>query len=196
MFATAEDIDNDDVVDCIYTGRTARGINNRSTAYTGSDFNTEHLWPQSLGATGAAQSDIHHLWASDEIVNSRRSNNAFGEVATVSWTAPDADGTGPSRLGKSSSGRTVFEPHARTKGDVARAIFYFYTRYAAPSAPRPSKLSLTNFAVEEATLRRWHAADPPDAEERGHNDAVYTIQGNRNPYIDHPEWVAALPDFP
>ena len=81
----------------------------------------------------------------------------------------------------------------RTKGDIARSIFYFYTRYYRS---RPTDFSLGNFNVEEATLRRWHESDPPDADEISHNDLVYAIQGNRNPYIDHPEYLKEIPDFP
>lgn len=193
MFATVEDPDNDDVVDCIYTGRKASSVSNRSSAYSGAQMNTEHTWPQSLGATGIAQADLHHLWAVDINTNSRRGNYPFGVVATTTWTAPNSDGTGSSKLGKDASGRMVFEPHDRSKGDIARAIFYFYTRY---NGSRPGSYTLSNFNAEEATLRRWHQVDPPDADEKTHNELVFSIQGNRNPYIDHPEYIGQISDFP
>lgn len=192
MFADAEDPDNDDAVDCVYTGRIGKPVNSTSTANS-AKMNTEHTWPQSLGARGVAQSDMHHLWASDVDTNGRRANYPFGVVKTVTWTAPNPDGTSPSKLGKDDSGRTVFEPHDKTKGDIARAIFYFYTRYYRS---RPADFTLNNFNVEEATLRKWHESDPPDADERAHNDLVYAIQGNRNPYIDRPELLKQIPDFP
>lgn len=192
MFADVEDPDNNNEVDCIYTGRIAKGISSTSTANS-AKLNTEHTWPQSLGARGVAQSDIHHLWASDVDTNGRRGNFPFGVVKTATWTAGAPDGTPPSKVGKDDMGRTVFEPHARTKGDIARAIFYFYTRYYRT---RPADFTLNNFNVEEATLRQWHEADPPDADERSKNDLVYAIQGNRNPYIDHPEFIKQIPDFP
>jgi deoxyribonuclease-1 len=192
MFADVEDPDNDNAIDCVYTGRIARGVSSTSGG-SAAKLNTEHTWPQSLGARGVAQTDIHHLWASDIDSNSRRSNYPFGVVKTVTWTAPNPDGQPPSKLGKDDSGRLVFEPHDRTKGDIARSIFYFYTRYYRS---RPTDFSLGNFNVEEATLRRWHESDPPDADEISHNDLVYAIQGNRNPYIDHPEYLKEIPDFP
>jgi endonuclease I len=40
-------------------------------------------------------------------------------------------------------------------------------------------------------LLQWHAADPPDAAERARNEVIYSFQGNRNPFIDHPEWATA-----
>lgn len=192
LFADAEDYNNDDKVDCVYTGRWASPVNSINTALS-FDFNTEHSWPQSLGATGSAQTDLNHLFAVDETTNGRRANYPFGVVKTVTWTAPNPDGTLASKLGTDAAGHLVFEPHDKTKGDIARAIFYFYTRY---NTRRPSKYTLTNFTIEKATLRKWHAADPPDAEERARNDLVYGIQGNRNPYIDHPEFIDAIPDFP
>lgn len=192
MFADVEDPDNDNAVDFVYTGRVAQKITSSSTAYS-AKLNTEHTWPQSLGARGVAQSDVHHLWASDVDSNSRRGNYPFGVVKSVTWTAPNPDGTPPSKLGRDDAGRMVFEPHDRTKGDIARAIFYFYTRYYRN---RPSDFTLANFNAEEATLRRWHDADPPDADERSRNDLVYGIQANRNPFIDHPEYIKQIPDFP
>jgi endonuclease I len=192
MFADVEDPDNDDAVDCVYTGRIAKPVNSTSTGGT-ARMNTEHTWPQSLGARGVAQTDLHHLWAVDIDTNGRRGNYPFGVVKTVTWTAANPDGTPPSKLGKDDAGRQVFEPHDRTKGDIARAIFYFYARYYRS---RPADFTLSNFNVEEATLRRWHEADPPDANEQSHNDLVYAIQGNRNPFIDHPEFIKQIPDFP
>ncbi|MFO0657412.1 MAG: endonuclease [Polyangia bacterium] len=85
---------------------------------------------------------------------------------------------------KTTAIRTVFD-RDKTKGDIARAIFYFYTRYYRS---RPADFTLNNFNVEEATLRKWHESDPPDADERAHNDLnFYAIRSSRNPYIDRPE---------
>ena len=192
MFGTIDDPDSDNVVPCVYTGRRGAGVSSSATASSVS-MNTEHTWPQSLGATGVAQADLHHLFPTDMDTNGRRGNYPFGEVAAVTWTARDYDGGDASQLGRDASGRTVFEPQDRLKGDIARAVFYFYTRYAQRP---PSRFSLSNFNTEEATLRRWHRQDPPDAAERARNDAVYGAQGNRNPYVDHPEYVTAIPDFP
>lgn len=191
MFATVADPDNDDVVPCVYTGRRATPVNNTDSANRLS-MNTEHSWPQSLGAAGVAQSDLHHLFPTDAATNGRRGNYPYGEVKTVTWAAPNLDGDDGSRLGKDASGRTVFEPQSRVKGDFARAILYFFTRYATQP---PSGFTLANFNVEQAVLVRWHEQDPPDDAERKHNDAVFGVQGNRNPYIDHPEYVRAIGNF-
>lgn len=193
MYANIDDPDNDDIIYDIYVGRSAT-INSRATA-AAADINTEHTWPQSRGANEEpAQSDLHILFSADETANSVRSNNPFGRITgTVTWTSPAVAGqTERSRLGQGASG-TVFEPRDSKKGDVARAILYFYVRYrAAPTA----SFSLANFNVEESTLIQWSQQDPPDAFERARNNLIFRAQGNRNPFIDHPEYVTAIGDFP
>lgn len=189
LFGSVADPQGRNDVECFYTGRHASPVTNSSTAYA-KDINTEHVWPQSLGAAGAGKSDLHHLYPTDEVTNSRRGNYPFGEVSTVTWTAPNLNGADASRLGRSASGRTVFEPEARSKGNIARALLYFYTRYKGQP---PSGFTVSNLQVEKAVLLKWHAQDPPDAEERARNDAIYGAQGNRNPYIDHPEFAASIP---
>ena len=194
MYARVEDPDNDDLLADIYIGRVAT-VNSRATAAT-ANFNTEHSWPQSRGALNdPAMSDIHHLFPADESANSRRSNLPFGVVVgTPTWVSPDPDNDGDvSKQGRNADGVEVFEPRNAKKGDIARAIFYFYTRYNARRTPN---YVLTNFVIEEATLIQWHNADPPDAFERQRNSLAFRAQGNRNPYIDHPEYVTAVGDWP
>ena len=195
LYADVDDPDNDDTIVDVYLGRAATDVNSRATA-AAAGFNTEHAWPRSRGAEqDPALSDLHHLFTADATANSQRLNYAFGEVAgTVIWTGPDASGTGErSRLGISAAGDTVFEVRRSKRGDVARAIFYFYVRYK--KAPTASFL-LRNFNREEATLLRWAADDPPDEFERQRNDLIFQAQGNRNPFVDRPEFLTAAGDWP
>lgn len=191
MFLLNSDPANNYTVECIYTGRKAKQVKDRASASTNS-FNTEHTWPQSLGATGTAKSDLHHLFPTDIDANGRRGNYPFGVVQTATWTGPDLDGKGPSKLGTSADGKTVFEVRDPYKGNIARAIFYFYTRYRSE---RPTDFSTANLQVEEATLRKWHAQDPVDAAERALNEGIFQQQKNRNPYVDHPEYVERVGKF-
>lgn len=191
MFLANSDPGNNYTVECIYTGRKAQQVKDRASAASKS-LNTEHTWPQSLGATGTAKSDLHHLFPTDIDANSRRGNYPFGVVKTATWTGPDPDGKGPSKLGSSADGKTVFEVRDPYKGNIARAIFYFYTRYRSE---RPADFSTSNFQVEEETLRKWHTQDPVDAAERALNEAIFQAQKNRNPYIDHPDYVDKVGKF-
>lgn len=183
MFADVDDLDGDDIVECDYTDRRLSGVSDRRTAYQGGKgFNAEHTWPQSKGAVGAAKSDLHHLFPTDCVVNSRRSSLPFGEVVKVEWTE------GGSKLGLDARGETVFEPRDDQKGNTARALFYFYTVYGRQA-------DLSNFRVEQATLVNWHREDPVSALDLARNDAVYSHQGNRNPFVDHPEFVESVGTF-
>jgi hypothetical protein len=195
LYAYVDDPDGDDVIVDVYTGRAAT-VTTRATAAT-ADFNTEHSWPQSLGADELpAFSDLHHLFTADEIANTQRSNNPFGDVVDTLWEGPAVSlpggATERSVRGLDAQGRMVFEPRDSRKGDIARAILYFYVRYALDPE---FDADLSNFAIEEPTLIQWHQQDPPDTFEQQRNAMVFRAQGNRNPFIDHPEWVAAIGEF-
>jgi endonuclease I len=189
MFSTVDDPSNKDSIECVYTGRVITGVNTTEAA-SGKQMNTEHSWPQSLGATGPAKADLHHLFPTDINTNGARSSYPFGEVANNAQVFPQFDvSEGQSSLGVDSQGRTVFEPRNAHKGDLARALFYFYTRYALDSK---AKVDLKNFRVEREVLLKWNQLDPVDDAERTRNEAIYKIQGNRNPFVDHPEYAAAI----
>jgi deoxyribonuclease I len=193
MYSFVDDPDNDDLLADVYVGRVAT-VNSRATA-AAANFNTEHSWPQSRGAeTDPARSDIHHLFPSDAVANSERSNLPFGVVVTPQWTSPDPDNDGDvSKRGLNAQGTMVFEPRNAKKGDIARALLYFYVRYNSRRTPN---YSLANFNLEESTLIQWATSDPPDAFERQRNSLAFRAQGNRNPFIDRPELVAAVGDWP
>ena len=89
-------------------------------------------------------------------------------------------------------------PH-RTPGDLARSYFYLATAYWRSWAccVEPGITDRSYLApLMEAVMREWHALDPVDSNERARNNAIHAKwQGNRNPYIDHPEWVASIASF-
>ncbi|MBN1199869.1 MAG: endonuclease, partial [Bacteroidales bacterium] len=43
---------------------------------------------------------------------------------------------------------------------------------------------------------QWHSDDPVSGKETGRNNAVYLVQQNRNPFVDHPEFVYDLWGYP
>ncbi len=148
-------------------------------------LNTEHTWPQSrfnrsMGKD-VQKSDLHHLFPTDSQMNSIRGNHKFGDVANPFKPLKCATVKSGTANGGSEE---VFEPPVAHKGNVARALFYFSIRYHLAIDPR-----------EEAFLQAWHRLDPVDQAERDRNDAIYKIQGNRNPFIDHPELAAVIGDF-
>ena len=160
-------------------------------------YNREHVVPQSLfNSNPPMVSDIHFIRATDAKVNGARSNFPFGKVGTASYTSQNG-----SKLGTSVSpgySGTVFEPIDAFKGDIARMILYFVTRYETQLSGFSTGNMLGGSAFpglqtwELNQLLAWHTADPVSATEIARNNASYAYQGNRNPYIDHPEYVALI----
>jgi endonuclease I len=185
MFGQVDDLDNDNKVECVYIGRELERVTNAKSAFqNGSGLNAEHTWPQSKGAEGVAKSDLHHLYPADAKANGVRGHHPFGEVKSPDWEE------GGSVRGTDAQGNLVFQPRPEHRGNVARAILYFYTVYGVNG-----HADLENFRIEEEVLKRWHEQDPVNAEDRARNEAVLAAQGNRNPYVDHPEFVKAVGNF-
>ena len=164
----------------------------------GDCYNKEHIFPQGyFNKASPMVSDIHHIVPTDGKVNGMRSNFPFGNVgSSVSYTSKNG-----SKLGTSNSvnySGKVFEPINEFKGDVARMIFYFATRYEAKLKDFDANDILTNTSFpgiqswELEVLKQWHTQDPVSQREIDRNNAAYTYQGNRNPFIDHQEYVALI----
>ncbi len=157
-------------LECIYTGRKAVGYTSRSDAQTNDNFNTEHTWPQSLFSSNAPMvCDLHHLFPTDETANGTRSNYPFGMVTNPTWA-----------VGGSKFANNIFEPRDEQKGRTARAMMYFVLRYQDYS---------TFFAPQETVLRQWHQQFAPNVVDTKRNEDIFAFQGNRNPFIDHPEFL-------
>ena len=141
-------------------------------------WNREHVWPKSKGwfNEDGAGCDIHHIRPENVSVNSIHGNLPYGEIS--GGTAVKC--CGETVAYKSSS---YFEPLDDFKGDVARIIFYLLVRYS-----QADSYSITNVAQSMNMLLEWHESDPVDAFEVARNERCYTVQNNRNPFIDHPEF--------
>ena len=160
----------------------------------GDCYNREHIIPQSLFSSSAPmQSDIHFVRPSDGKVNGVRGNLPFGVVNHPNYTSLNGSKRGINATSGYSG--VVFEPIDEFKGDIARMIFYFVTRYqdkmnsfsTGDMLAQNTYPSLQDWQLQ--VLLAWHNQDPVSASEITRNNAAYTYQGNRNPYIDHPNWV-------
>jgi endonuclease I len=147
----------------------------------GNTWNREHVWPQSLlGATADNDtvniaSDLHNLKPADPSENSSRNNKFYDDItASVSY-----------------------EPHSDVKGDLARILFYMVVMYDYLELKDLEDFTgigepgLYEMGLLEVLLS-WHELDPVDDFERNRNNVIYYYQGNRNPFIDHEEFVALL----
>jgi len=189
-----EDPSNSDNVILIYSRRSQP----KSSHGGGNDnWNREHTWPSSFGFhrkdTWPPYTDVHHLRSSDSTVNNARGNLDFDNGGHKthpkaplvrynddSWEVPD-----------------------EVKGDIARGIFYMAVRYEGGKFNEPD-LEITDDVNESrsgtnipkvgklSTLLDWHIEDFPNEPEKMRNAKIFKWQRNRNPFIDHPEWVAEI----
>lgn len=185
-------------------------------------YNREHTWPNSLGfpADGSSNypyTDLHMLMASDISYNSTRSNKPYDNCASGCTEYPtqatngQGGGSGVYPGNSNWSNSSVFQVWSKLKGNVARAMFYMDLRYeggthggsggAEPDLRLTSDLSLvvgtgSNASVaymgKLSTLLQWHLDDPVTAGEQLRNDVIYSYQGNRNPFVDNPQWAACI----
>ncbi|GAA4872935.1 endonuclease [Ferrimonas pelagia] len=192
-----EDPTNPDNVIKLYSGESVSKQSNGSAI---GSWNREHVWPKSKGFPSESQwgyTDAHHLRPADMQVNSTRSNYDFEFASETGSEVSNAPGNYVDHTLK------IFEPRDAVKGDVARMMLYMDTRYqGAEGDGNMPNLTLLDevfdvsnagddihFAGVLCTLYQWHMDDPVDDTDRYRNDVVYEYQGNRNPYIDYPEWV-------
>ncbi|MGF9944761.1 endonuclease [Priestia megaterium] len=183
---TDEDPANANNVILLYTGRSQAKSTNGGGV---DDWNREHVWAKSHGDFGTAMgpgTDLHHLRPTDVSVNSTRGNLDF-----------DNGGTEHSEALGNYFDSDSWEPRDEVKGDVARMLFYMAVRYEGDVSDEPD-LELNNtvnngtapYHGKLSVLLQWNAQDSVDDRERRRNDIIYSnYQHNRNPFIDHPEWV-------
>ncbi len=186
--------------------------NDREADYE--EWNREHIWSKSHGEfeheDGAsayaygAHTDGHHLVAAERRMNSIKSNRFFDDCH---------DGIDDTNLedrgyGNFTCGEWYFEPRDEVKGDVARMLFYMAVRYEGEDGDyldlelvEDLKALAPELHLQDqklpyygnlAILLRWHIEDPVDEWELERNETIYQYQGNRNPFIDHPEYVALI----
>ncbi len=159
-------------------------------------YNREHIVPQSIFSQAAPmRHDAHFVTPTDKKVNGDRGDNPHGNVAVVSSTTNNGGKHGTSAIAGYVG--QVFEPNSAFKGDIARMYFYFATRYedqiaswSYPMFNGTSNQVFTNSFLN--MLITWHNNDPVSVFEITRNNAIYARQNNRNPFIDHPEYVCQI----
>ncbi|MEA5537114.1 endonuclease I family protein [Crocosphaera sp. XPORK-15E] len=151
-------------------------------------MNTEHIWPQSRGATEEARSDLHNLYPETTRANSIRSNKRFDEIPDMKTTTWLRQSEQLSEIPKkdlneySESTSDRFEPRESVKGDIARTMFYFHYTYL----DQLDDANKEYFDQQKSILCQWHKLDPVDKNEISRNKKIVTIQGNENPFIENP----------
>jgi endonuclease I len=168
----------------------------------GDCYNREHSFPKSwFNNVKPMANDAMHILPTDGYVNGRRGNNPYSEVGNASWTSQNGSKLGTSNVPGYSG--TAFEPIDEFKGDIARIYFYMATRYEdiiagweENSESSDAVLDGTDDHVYETwylnLMVKWHTEDPVSEKEQIRNESIYIFQHNRNPYVDHPEYVSLI----
>jgi endonuclease I len=185
---TDQDPANSNNVILLYSGRSQSKSTNGGGV---NDWNREHVWAKSHGDFGTVTgpgTDVHHLRPEDVSVNGARGNLDFDNGGSTVAECPGCAADGDS-----------FSPRAAVRGDVARMIFYMAIRYEGGDGfanLEPNNLvnnGTAPYIGKLSVLKAWSAADPPDTFEKRRNQVIFdNWQHNRNPFIDHPEWVSSI----
>ncbi len=184
-----EDPNNPNNVILLYTGRSQLKSEIQSGNNNQDYWNREHVWPKAHGAfdtTDIEGTDMHHIRPTDVSVNAERGSLDFDYGGTVVYDGDIAT--------LNLKDYNSFEPRDEVKGDIARMIFYMAVRYEGDNDELD--LELTDLVTTTNTpfmgnlhiLLEWNSNDPVDDFEMHRNDVIFTYQGNRNPFIDHPEF--------
>tara|TARA_R110001583_G_scaffold47395_1_gene148416 strand:+ start:333 stop:1172 length:840 start_codon:yes stop_codon:yes gene_type:complete len=188
---TDEDPDNSNNVILLYTGRSQAKSYKDQGQNDDNSWNREHVWAKVRGFGGdprtvkGPSTDIHHIRPCDRSVNTDRYSKYF-----------DNGGNSHSEAIECKYTSDTWEPRDAVKGDVARMMFYMAVRYEGDDGFKD--LELNEIEAEDytlpnigklSTLLKWHLDDPVDNFEKKRNQTIFDIQGNRNPFIDHPEFV-------
>lgn len=193
-FASRDTVNGQKVITCVYSGENYV----YSGIFVWDHFSREHTWcknwmPIKPVETDPEYSDQHHLFPTNQNdVNSKRSNHPFGIVKNVIGTQYLE-----SKYGTDAKGNTVFEPRNSHKGDAARALLYMSLKYNGIRGGDWTFNHLNGVTLPNAgeapqdlnTLLEWNRQDPPDKWEVDRNNYIESIQKNRNPFVDHPEYV-------
>lgn len=198
------------MIENFYSRDTTGGKKTITCSYTGVNYNfdapfnftsvgmsREHTFANSWfpvdNSDANFYSDYHNLFPVHQTTaNEIRSNYPLGIVVSDTIQSNAA-----SYFGKNAQGQWVYEPRNEQKGAAARAMFYMCTRYTENGTTwkLPSTISNTiSYGQDQAILKQWNTQFPPSNLEISRNDYIDSLQKNRNPFVDHPEYACFI-DF-
>jgi len=189
---TDEDPNNSENVILLYTGRSQPKPRRDFGGRDSDAWNREHVWAKSHGfpkKNQHAYTDVHHLRPADKSVNSARGNKDFDDI-----------GENHKECKKCVSSKKSWGAPPTVRGDVARMLFYMVVRYEGSDKSKTPDLELENKFTESkkprlgklCSLYKWHFNDPVSPFEKKRHEVIYSWQGNRNPFIDHPGFAKAI----
>ncbi len=192
-----KDLDRDPENSANVIGFFSRFSMDADEEYDGGDgWTREHIWPRSKGdfsTNKGVGTDLHNLVVADASTNSSKNNRSFDEGGSL-YLDQDGNyqGLTPSKIGYN----WTWEPGDEQKGDVARMMFYMATRYEGENGEPDLELTDEILSKDDrsplhgrlSVLLNWHVQDSVSEYEKVRQEAIYDLQANRNPFIDHPEY--------
>ncbi|KAG0504189.1 hypothetical protein KC19_N008200 [Ceratodon purpureus] len=186
-----------DIVDIYSLKRLPKSLQGKSEGWN----RKEHLWPRSYGLEEGRPefTDVHNLRPADANVNSSRGNKYFGDC-TALMTPRCLIPANREAAADTATDTNTWRPPTQVRGDIARAVFYMAVRYGIEQPSGSVNLQLSDSpSVAKATmgllstLLQWNNLDPPSSSEVLRNSRVCSLyQGNRNPFVDHPEYASSI----
>lgn len=161
----------------IYTRHNILKSAHVGSSYSWTTWNREHIYTQT--AFPNSDEDNHNIFACEGQINGYRSNLKFGEVAHNSTNQVTVFG----HITDNYKTASLWEPCDEAKGEVARAVLYTSLYY---------NYTISSIFSSEAVCLKWHAQFPVTEREIFRNNKVYTLQGNRNPFVDHPSYANSI----
>ncbi|HPH81615.1 MAG TPA: endonuclease [Flavobacteriales bacterium] len=190
LFEARDTTDGQRVLTCVYSGEQYIYNEPYGWAYMSREHTYCHAWMPTNPADDPEKpeyNDQHHLFpAQFENANQVRLDYPLGEVVTPASTYLGC------KIGQNANGKIVFEPRDAHKGDAARALFYMCTTYNGVSGNNWGLPNTSTRYQDQNILRKWHYQDPPSNYEMARNEFLDSLQGNRNPFIDHPEYACYI----
>jgi hypothetical protein len=194
LFAARDTVDDQRVLTCVYSGENK--VYTEPFDWGSAGYSREHTfchdWMPTNPADGLPEyDDYHHLFPTNQDqANVIRLNYPLGEVVTPTYTFLGC------KFGNNAAGQKVFEPRDEHKGDAARAMMYESTCYTGVSGNLwafPNNISGSiPYGQDQNLIKKWHYQDPPSKWEIARNDFIDSLQNNRNPFVDHPEYACFI----
>lgn len=179
-----------------YTGTSVKWPGNFSGV-----INREHVWPKDAGRAFPEKTgpggDLQHIRPCDNNLNSTRGSKSYDELTPGSSGVKVAAENGSTSYGKGEglcyTNSTFFYPAKGYRGATARILFYLQTRWGDTySLKFVDSAGNCKTIGKISTLLKWHLEEPPTDQEILRNNEAAKIQGNRNPFIDHPEYAEMI----
>lgn len=184
------------VINCFYTGypyvfTPPFFFDVNDPNYLSREHSYPYSWMGEASQDSANYSDLYLLYLVHQNKgNAVRSNYPMNNLKTVTMNFYGG------KFGTDSAGGFAYEPRDFAKGALSRSNFYICATYNRAGAPFtiPTANEFLGMNQDQNVLKRWSKQFPPNGWEIARHEYVASVQKNRNPFVDHPEWACFI-DF-